>query len=63
MSNNPGQTCGFEILIKKACRLGRVPLLAGLPPHLQVVNDQGEPQNSLRRQFCKGKASKKKRGK
>jgi hypothetical protein len=37
--------------------------LAGLPDHLRVVNEEGKPINSLRRQFQKGKASKKKRGK
>lgn len=38
-------------------------MLHGLPKHLQIVNRYGDPKNSLKRQFCDGKQSKKKRGK
>jgi hypothetical protein len=37
--------------------------LAGLPPHLAVVNETGRPSPSLRRQFSPGKRSRKQRGK
>lgn len=63
MGNNPGQTGSFAMLIVAAAALGAGKGLAGLPPHLRVVRENGEPSNSLRRQFQKGKASAKKRGK
>lgn len=37
-------------------------MLHGLPKHLQIINKRGEPKNSLQRQLCDGKVSKKKRG-
>lgn len=59
MGCNPGRTEDFEYAIQNTSK--RVNL-NGLPPHLQVVNKRGQPASSLRRQFCPGKAPKKKRG-
>jgi hypothetical protein len=59
-SLNPGSTADFvRALLGHKGRNN----LAGLPPHLAVVNETGRPSPSLRRQFSPGKVSRKKRGK
>jgi hypothetical protein len=56
---NPGSTAGFiASLIRK-----RRNNLAGLPAHVALIADSGNPKPSLRLQLSPGKASRKKRGK
>jgi hypothetical protein len=62
MGNNPGQTGGFVLSLSTAAVAGIIGL-EGLPSHLRVIDSKGKSRNTLRRQFSKGKASKKKRGK
>jgi hypothetical protein len=57
--DKPNQTFEFNVMNRGSYGT----TLAGLPPHLQVLKDGGRESSSLRRQFYKGKASRKKRGK
>jgi hypothetical protein len=58
VGTRPNQTFEFNIIGRGSW--GRP--LNGLPPHLQVLNDRGQPTHSLRNQFSKTRVSKKKRG-
>jgi len=51
----------FRTIVALAATVGVS--MNGLPAHLRLVDRNGDSSNTLRRQFSRGKASKKKRGK